>query len=252
MAGEIETELTAATKFKPPKGGFKDRQDLLGALAKSAHKLDDDSFDELTDEAADWVNNAIKALNARGEIPEPDGEAPEEGDEEADEEQVDEKQETKAAEEAEAEAEAEAEEAAQETRKPPKAVKPAKAPKVTEPAPLPRTKEMAAIKTRYDNVTGEKDRFGVMIGTKTHDAVLMYEKGATSKQIQEALGEGPAKSGGRFYNVLKKLSMDGHLVERDGEGVFKLTHKDDLPGKEPAAPRATKQTRLPLKKSKKK
>jgi hypothetical protein len=265
--GAIETELAEATGFKPPRGGFKDRQDELAALAKAAYRLDDDTFDEVTDEAADWVNNAIKAINGKGTIPEPDldeaGEEAEaeeaaaedepaedtqdEGAEEAEDETSDEEEASQA--EADHEAEEAAEHKAAEAKKTkrkagrPKAAKP----KYDDDEPLPRPKNPPP--TRYDNVDGTKDRFGVMIGTKTHDAVKMYEKGCTTKEIQDALGEGPTKAGGRFYNILKKLSREGHLVERDANGVFKLTHKDDIePDKRPTKPRPTKQTRAGLKK----
>ena len=51
--------------------------------------------------------------------------------------------------------------------------------------------------------------------------MLLYEKGATSQQIFEG-------AGGRFYNILRRLSVQGHLVERSPEGVFTLTHRDDI------------------------
>jgi hypothetical protein len=267
MASAIEQELIKATSFKAPKGGYKHRQDEIAALAKAAVKLSDDDFDELTNEAADWVNSAIKAINdkadirdfaADDEVPEDDvdpGDADQEDDEEpANDEEADEadaEDDEKAADEAdeaeddvdhEAIEEDEFEEATQAAKKAEK--KPGKDEKPKRKR-RPTKEELSAVKTRYDNLTGEKDRYGVIIGTKTHDAVLMYEKGATSKQIQEALGEGPTKAGGRFYNILRKLNEEGHLVERFRDGTFKLTHKDDLPpDRKPKEPRKTKQTRI--------
>lgn len=73
----------------------------------------------------------------------------------------------------------------------------------------------------YTNLTGEKDRFGVVMGTKAHDAVMMYEKGCTSIELRRALE-------GRFYNILRELERRGHRVERQPGGVFKLTHIDDV------------------------
>jgi hypothetical protein len=277
MTSAIEQELIKATKFKTPKGGYKHRQDEIAALAKAAVRLSDDDFDELTNGAADWVNSAIKAINDKADIrdfvaddeePEDDADIGDE-DQEADEEPADDdeageadaednEEATDEADEAEDDVDHEAEEAEQAkqaiaghrkidvAKKVGKAAREAQANKTGKSKPKKPTKEeLAAVKTRYDNLTGEKDRYGVIIGTKTHDAVLMYEKGATSKQIQEALGEGPTKAGGRFYNILRKLNEEGHLVERFRDGTFKLIHKDDLPpDRKPKEPRKTKQTRI--------
>jgi hypothetical protein len=255
MASAIEQELIKATKFKAPKGGYKHRQDEIAALAKAAVKLSDDDFDELTNEAADWVNSAIKAINDKADIRDfvSDDEEPEDDadaantDQEADEEPDVENNEKVAdeADEAEDDVDHEAEEAEQAKQAAKKAEKKPGKDEKPKRKRRPTKEELSAVKTRYDNLTGEKDRYGVIIGTKTHDAVLMYEKGATSKQIQEALGEGPTKAGGRFYNILRKLNEEGHLVERFRDGTFKLIHKDDLPpDRKPKEPRKTKQTRI--------
>lgn len=216
MVSEIETEIAEATKFKPPKGGYPNRQDHLAALARASNKLTDDEFDELSDDAANWLSTAIKALNARAEIEDfedaENTEAAEETDEEAEEPEAA----SGAALEAEAEAENEAEEAAQET----KATKPKKGAKkaAKESKPVRPKQDLS----RYDKISGERDRYGVMIGTKTHDAVLMYEKGVTGAQIFEKLQ-------GRFFNILRDLGKKGHRVEKLPGGIFKLTHQDDLP-----------------------
>jgi len=208
---EIETEIAKATKFKPPKGGYPNRQDHLAALARASNKLTDDEFDELSDDAANWLSTAIKALNARAEIEDfEDVEEAEETDEETEESEATPEADAKA------EAENEAEEAAQEakTTKPKKGAK--KAPK--EPKPVRPKQDLS----RYDKISGERDRYGVMIGTKTHDAVLMYEKGVTGAQIFEKLQ-------GRFFNILRDLGKKGHRVEKLPGGIFKLTHQDDVP-----------------------
>ena len=264
---KIEDELTKATNFKPPKGGFNDRQDELAALARAARKLDDDDFDELTDEAADWANTAVKAIVEKTPIPEfkdlgeeaeaeeaeetpPEDEPAEDEPEDIEDEEPDEEPEDE-------DVDHEAEEAEEARVAKTKATpKPAKAKKVKkeieyeeEPLTVKEVEKLAkekGIKTRYDDLTGEKDRFGVIIGTKTHDAVLMYEKGATSRQIQDALGEGPTKAGGRFYNILKTLDKAGHKVERSKDGIFKLTHRDDVGHDTPKRP--TKDTRAGLRK----
>ena len=65
MTSKLETELVKATGFKPPKGGYGHRQDHLAALARRANDknvLDDDAFDELTDDAANWVTAAIHSI----------------------------------------------------------------------------------------------------------------------------------------------------------------------------------------------
>jgi hypothetical protein len=72
----------------------------------------------------------------------------------------------------------------------------------------------------YANISGKRNRFGVIDGTKTAEAIKMYVKGASSQDIMERLG-------GRYYNILKKLMAEGHKVEKEGS-VWKLTHKDDV------------------------
>jgi hypothetical protein len=114
-----------------------------------------------------------------------------------------------------------------------KVVEPTPEPKDTDdgdgdtPAPkqpkAPRGKGGHTI-TPYDNLTGEKDRFGLFIGTKTQQAVALYEKGATCKQVEMELA-------GRHRNILKRLALDGHRVEKLEGGVYKVTHKDDFGAK---------------------
>ena len=248
MTGKLEKELIKATGFKSPKGGYKDRQDELAALARLGSKLPDDDFDDLSDEAGNWVNAAVKAIMAKGTIkdftddagtareddaeeardaaPDEDGEQqePEDGDSSGEDDT-----EADAQAEADAEADNEAEEAEQEAeimphkrrkhdKKRPK-VDPAKIKR--QEVRLARGKALEGMATRYDHLDGSIDRYGVLIGTKTHDAVRLYEKGTTSKELLE-------KAGGRFYNILRRLSEQGHLVERSPEGVFTLTHKDEI------------------------
>ena len=276
MTGKLEKELIKATKFKPPKGGYKDRQDELAALARLGSKLPDDDFDDLSDEAGNWVNAAVKAIMAKGPIKDfidDTGKASEDDAEEARDAEVAEddteqepedgdsggEDDTEADAQAEADAESdnEAEEAAEAALpvkgkavkfnkggNPRKGGRPKADPEKVKKSieKLATAEELKHVKTRYDDVTGEMDRYGVMINTKTHDAVLMYEKGTTSKGLTDKLG-------GRFYNILRKLSEQGHLVERSPEGVFTLTHRDDIKAKM-AARKAEKE--VPVKKGKKK
>jgi hypothetical protein len=252
MTGKLEKELVKATGFKPPKGGYKDRQDELAALARLGSKLPDDDFDDLSDEAGNWVNAAVKAIMAKGTIKDftddtgaasaeddedvhsaeagddAEEQEPKDGDDGGAGDPDDGLREADAQAEADAEADNEADEADQEVIKPHKRRKhDTKRPKV-DPAKikrqevrLARGKALEGMATRYDHLDGSIDRYGVLIGTKTHDAVLLYEKGTTSKELLE-------KAGGRFYNILRRLTENGHLVERSPEGVFTLTHKDEI------------------------
>lgn len=247
MTSKLETELVKATGFKPPKGGYDDRQDHLAALARKANDknvLDDDAFDELTDDAANWVTAAIHSIRDKEEIKDFDDAEPEDestdetdtedsaedGSEEADDGAEPGGDETDPEADAEAESENEAEEAAADAkaRKAPKAkavgsksarsTKPASRQKA-EPEEAPKKKERITT-TRYDNIDGSKDKFGLVIGTKTWEAVQMYEKGTTTAEIKEKLG-------GRYYNILKILEERGHRVERFPGGKFKVTHSTD-------------------------
>jgi len=73
----------------------------------------------------------------------------------------------------------------------------------------------------YDAIDGTRDRFGIIKGTKTAEAVRMYSKGCTSRDIIAALGA-------RYYNILRKLESEGHVVEKKPGGFWTLIHKDDI------------------------
>jgi hypothetical protein len=217
MASAIEQELLKATKFKMPKEGYSERQDYLAALARAGYKLDTPTYDDLTDPAADWVNDGVKSLNQRHELLEfPDW--------------VEDEPEAEAENQDEADAEDAEDEAAsvvvdKSSTVPRKKMGRPPAPKPDKAGPRkrktkPHPTEAATVKTRYDHLTGEKDKWDLIKGTKVSDAVAMYERGTTSAELKEVLG-------GRFYNVLKKLQKDGHLVERTPEGIFKVTHITD-------------------------
>jgi hypothetical protein len=224
MTGKLEKELIKATKFKPPKGGYSDRQEELKALARLGSKLPDDDFDDLTNEAGDWVNAAVKAIMAKTIIKDfaDDAGSTDEDDGEQEHKDSTDGNDSDAEADAQAEADAEADNEGEEAKK---AAKPAKAkkPKKAEPLELkkPTPEQLKGLRTRYDDLTGEMDRYGVIIGTKTHDALKLYEKGVTAKELL-------AKLGGRFYNILRKVSQNGHLVERSPEGIFTVVHKDDV------------------------
>jgi len=227
----IEKELIEATEFELPKNGYPDPQDYYAALVKSIGKLSDDDYEKLSDDAANWASDASTAFKKKESIPNFDGEvdaAEPVQDEDDDKDKVDAESEAENEdEEAEAESDNEAEEAEEDAEVDKKAAKvsppktPPKKPKVD---PKLKAERMARAEQYNELNVDEKDRFGIVIGTKTHEAAKMYEKGCTSTELREKLD-------GRFYNILKQLSDKGHRVERLPGGIFKLTHKDDFEAK---------------------
>ncbi len=212
---DFERELVKIIKFKST--DYADRQDYLAALARAADKWfaakdkDQSIFDSLDDGLQGWFEGAITAMNTRppAAIPDfPDLEVMEPIEPAEEDENVDEGA---------ADTTEEAEVAVPEAS--------SKADSTGGEAPAPKAKKAKKPKvdkaTRYDDLTGEKNRYGVTLGTKTHDAIMMYEKGCTSKDIDKALE-------GKHYNILRRLAKEGHRVEKLPGGVFKLTHKDDL------------------------
>ncbi len=246
---DIERTLLAIIKFKDTEDDYSDRQDYLAAILRSAdkwftkHDPEGDVFDNLDDPVATWFDQATDQMNKKREIPDfPDLEESEEydnndvGEEEPDEE-ADQDEEAQ-------------DEADEQAPDPDPAGEPEGA--ETDPAPAPdpgsdtgadpdprspaapeggppephqakpkKVKKPKREPTGYENITGEKDRFGVVLGTKTAKAVAMYEKAASVRNVTDALG-------GRHYNILVKLAKDGHLVEKLPDKVFRLTHKNDV------------------------
>lgn len=225
MPSKIEDELLEATNFKMPKGGFDDPQDYFASLAKATKTLSDDEYQGLTDGAANWISAAAEAIKGKTKIKDfPDLEPSDEDDDVS----ADEGSEDGDAADNEA-AEAEADLSEDEANGSPKAskAKKAKTPKAKKPPLLTREEIKAKqkeVSERYSKVTGDKDRYGILKGTKTHDAILLYEKGITSGQLREKLD-------GRFYNILTILEQKGHRVEKLPGGIFKLTHADDIKAK---------------------
>lgn len=225
---DYEKQVVALIKFKT--NDHVDRQDYLASLIKAADKWlanndeNGDIFDGWDNELAGWFDEAVHAMNAKKKIPDfPDIELGEE-DTVPDENEPDE------VDEAEAEAEANEEETV------PDAAEEAGGADVTDEVAPIKNKSNArksgprAAKTKhsdFNNVTRDavehatRDRFGVIIGTKTHDAVVMYERGCTAREIDEQVG-------GKHYNILASLAKKGHRVEKLPGNVFKLTHADDL------------------------
>lgn len=204
----VEKELIEATGYKPARK-FANRQDYLGSILNAVLKLSNDDFDALTDDAAAWANAAVEAKNSKAdELPDFDEVTPEEGDEGDEDESADDTA-------SELEPEKDVEAVAEEKSDAKSRSKPAKAPKGStakrKPVPDPEPEaEMADV---------VMDKWGAMEGSKNSVALGMFEKGATSKEVKDALG-------GTYYNILKRMVMKGHKVEKEGS-LIKLTHTDD-------------------------
>lgn len=257
----IEQEIIEATKFKMKR--FANRQDYLAAIARAMEKMPGDDYDNLSDDATDWYEAAAKAVNANDDIPdfpeedEPDEEADdveESADDEADDEADEASEDDTEGEEPKDVEEGEVEEEPEPEPKPTKNVKTAKGKKEPEPVaegPKGTRPEVVAKmkakkdakeakherkqgttrnlpKTRYDDITGKKNRYGVVEGTKTDDFCKMIEKGASMGEVKEALGD-------TYYNTIKRLREAGHSVEKNDAGKFVLKHKDDVGGKKEKA-----------------
>lgn len=228
MATRVEQELVKAAKFR---GTQDDRQDYLAALVRKLEKVSEDTFNDLSDGAADWYDAAALAINKKDEIPdftpEPDEVQAVNGaadvvDAEPELPGAD-PAETDPGDEPEPEPEVEHGETEQEA---PKAVSKAKRGRPAKPKDG-EVKEGAfkvkakATPERFAKMTGAKDKFGVVAGTKASEAMAMFEKGATAIQVHEAIS-------GKFMNTLKRLKELGHKVEKQPGGKWKLTHKNDL------------------------
>ncbi len=242
----VETELVKYCKFKGTQG--RDRQEYLENLVKAIDRYaekHEDAFFELSDAATMWFNQAVEATHNRQDLPdfplngtvaappkpEPveDEDDPEDDDdlqhnedgagEDAGPTQEDPDQDARlplnmvsdnpddeaAAAEAEAEAANEAVEAAAAKPKKTRAKKP----------------KSDAVPSRYQFVTGEKDEYGIVKGTKTSEAIKLYEQGATVRQVSDKLG-------GKYYNILGIVATRGHKVEKGPDGVWTVTHKDRI------------------------
>lgn len=232
---ELEQELMDVSKHKPK--AYPDRQDELAALVRAVERVSDESFETLSKEARKWYNDAAVAMNEHDDIPDfpdIDSEAEEAADEEAAENIYEDENDEDVVNEGSIEHD-EPEPSEEERPKPAKAKK-EKAPKRKAKAdskakpkgnglddappstdPFKNPKKEGTI---FEKVTGEKDKFGLYYGTKTQQAVALYEKGATAKQVEEALQ-------GRHRNILTRLAKEGHLIEKLEGGVFKVTHRDE-------------------------
>lgn len=230
----LETELVEASAFEPTKNY--ERQDYLAALARALNEVDEDVFDELSVDAQDWFNAAVKAINKKQDIPDfPDAEEAEADDSEGEaDDNTDDESEDDTADDSETDGD-EAEETSKDedeeapppkkTKKPAKAGKPVKvkAKPVVDEDDDDEPEEKAAKKTpkRLPTPGENKNRYGITIGSQGHKAIVMLEEGSRMSAITEDVG-------GTYYNLLKKLTQDGHKIEKSPTGIIKLIHKDDI------------------------
>lgn len=214
-----EEQIVKVTKIK--ESSFKIRQDYLAALVRGIDKLSQDEWDNLSDDVVNWHIAAVGQMDKKRQIEdfadiptasqaepeEMENAEPEERPHSVDSDDVS----------TEPVSEEETLEPQTEEKKPRGRPKKAKAEKVKSKSQFENRPEPE----RYSKITGEKDRFGITIGTKTHEAVKMYNtpEGASLKQVDAALG-------GRHYNILQKLTKDGHKVEKIGD-VWRVKHRDD-------------------------
>lgn len=227
---EIEREAIAVTGVQPDK--FKERSDYLLAMMKGIEKLDADAYDNASDALVAWYEANAKKKKKTDYEDFPGAEAAEEAADDAEgtaEEALDAVLEGEVGDgnqEPEPKAEEKPKGKGKTTKAPAKGKEKSEA-KKAEPAPEPAkapAKDKKADAARYDKVdAGQRDRFGIIKGTKTSEAVALYAQsgGATVKEVTEALG-------GRHYNILKKLEGQGHRVEKLDGGKWKVIHKDDV------------------------
>lgn len=253
----IERELIKVTGYKA-RTKFDDRQDYLSSILNAVSKLDDDDFDNLSDEAAEWANAAVEAKNSKNsELPDFDevGAAAEEAsDDDADSEADEEADDSGDGDEADDASDddtdsddddddSEADEADDEEddpsddnpesdddededepeEKPAKKAVPKKAAKPDpapklKPPPKPRKEKPKERKPHHTDEDVVLDKWGCMEGSKNSQALNLFEKGATAAEVKEKLG-------GTYYNIMKKMVADGHTIEKEG-AVIKIIHKD--------------------------
>ena len=234
---ETERELITASGFKPRKR-YADRQEYLKSLFLACVKIPNEDFDGLTDEAADWIDGCVRLHNAgsKDELPdfddeeeneedtasdeaegndpneEPsvdDGQDDEDEDDTLDDEVEDSEETVQHANNGSAKEQTlhEIDDAIENETPKKKAMKPAKAklkPSKKEVFPVERTIEL--------------DKWGCLVDSKNHEALALFEKGASAREVTEAIG-------GTYYNVLKRIARDGHTVEKK-DHIITIIHKD--------------------------
>jgi hypothetical protein len=205
---DIERELVKAARLRKQEDTYKHRQDYLADLVRHFDKIcakDDDAVDSVSEEAYTWYEEAATAINGKDIIPdfpdialveiepEPEIEEPEDEPGYGDDVPEDEPE-------------------------------PEAAPKKVKAKPKAKAKPKGKSKRELHaekNEEGLKDKYGTVIGTIRHGVLKLFERGATQAECKKEFGQ-------TYYNLLKHMQLLGHLVERTGPGVFKLTHKDEV------------------------
>lgn len=220
---EIQEELVKASGFEATKNY--ERQDYLGALLRAVNDIDEATFDDLSVDAQDWFNAAVKALNKKKDLPDfPDLEGGEaatgNGKDDGDSELA--ATEDGEAEGADPEVEADPEPAPAKKGKNKKPVAVEEEEAEDPPAKAAKAKKPAAQPKRTPPVrTAEVDDYGVALNSKNHTAITYFEKGCRMIDVTEEIG-------GTYYNLLQKLTKAGHTVEKQANGIIKVRHKDGL------------------------
>lgn len=217
----IEQELLDLIRMKDEPEDYDSRQDYLAAITRAIDKLKEDDYDTLSDEAVAWFRAAVDAMNDKEYIPEfedEDDHADEDDDRESEAEPDSGEARSKSSQQGVSDTDGEGADHEAEVVPDKKAsvAKPKKLKGRRPVAPRPAKKPTHA-PTGHEDITGEKDKFGIVIGTKTHKAALMYEQGATARQVEDALG-------GRHRNILKELAKRGHVISKEEGGVWRVTY----------------------------
>lgn len=198
----VEQELLAITKFVPEKK-YRKRQTYLTALMRAVDALNDEAFDQLSDEAVSWVDKAVQAFKSGQDLPDTvpsNGHAEHEGPHEAEDPEL------WGAMEVEPPGEGASTEVIHDvetvkpkrTRKPRTAKDPEAAPKVRRPREGSRG----------------ANRWGVANGTKAAIVCEMISRpqGATMAEIKEVTGQ-------TQYNAINRLQRKAegkYLIVKDG------------------------------------
>jgi cation transport regulator ChaB len=194
----VESELKEATKIS--KRSSETDQKFRGRLASAVLELPEDVWEELSQEAQDWTNAAVEALNEEEEIASFDGEGEDAADDKGDEEVA-----TKPAKKS-------AAKTAEKSKPKPKAAK-AKAKPEKKEAPA-KTAKKAATKTNGSRPQGAQDMIKVLMlkdPTLSTEDILATLAKKGHKPTQQAVTS--IRSGMR--NTLK-------IIQREGVDVLKL------------------------------
>jgi len=192
---EIRKELEELTGIN--KRAKESEPKFLTRLVRAATdntKVSDDDWDGLSDDAQNWVTDAVEAMNNKEDYPAfPDAE---------DEEKP------KASSKAKTNGKA----------KPPAKRAAAKKPAAKKPAAKATAKKAKASAKDADDGGASKDKFGLREGSKSSLAADMFEAGAKMADVK-------SETGTNHYNLLRRLEDDGHEVSKDGAVIF-VQHKD--------------------------